>query len=201
MISLLQSHQHTDLTTEERITIPAPSKHSPPATRPQSYKDNLHPELDDIESLSEIIKNKQKWEEFKSWVRNDCESEGSDSDGELLFDRYLIFLEVFLDFQSRHKADPTSEATRQSFLSIANHGEKFFGVERYLKVMDSEMRSEIVDKIKKVKSGSLQPSPEIFSRLYPKVWDKTSELLGHYQNHIIEKHKVTKETKPRKAVL
>ena len=152
-------------------------------------------------TIKSLIKNKQKWKEFKSWVRNECESEGSDSDGELFFDRYLIFLEVYLDFESRHKSEPSSEATRQSFLSIANHEEKFFGVERYLKVIDSEMRSEIVNSIKKVKSGSLQPSPEMFSRLYPKVWDKSSELLGHYQNHIIEKHKVTKEAKPRKAVL
>ena len=134
-------------------------------------------------------------------MRSSCESEASDSDGELFFDRYITFIELYQVFERNFRTSAVSESTKQSFLTLVNHEEKFFSVDRYLRVLDAESRSDIVQHIKNVKSGSQQPSLDVFSRLYSRVWDKSSELLGSYQNYIINKHKVTSDNKSRKGVI
>ena len=65
-----------------------PSRHSPPASRPRSLTGNLHPELDNIESLAEVRGHEAKWAGFVAWLGE--QSEGEDSEGSpLSLARYI----------------------------------------------------------------------------------------------------------------
>ena len=55
------------------------SRHSPPASRPRSLTGNLHPELDNIETLAEVRGDEAKWAGFVAWLGD--QSEGEDSEG------------------------------------------------------------------------------------------------------------------------
>jgi len=175
---------------------PAPSRHSPPASRPSSLDSDLHPELDNIESLDSIRNHGVTWGQFKSWLRE--QNEGHDSDGEpLSLERYAIFLELFSNLERLELSKSNSEQCKSVFLEIMNHKEKFFGNYRCLKVIDVGDRKPILDSAKKVKEGALSPSTEILKIVNQKVEDKLSSLLGSYQNYVLQQTQSTNQRKQK----
>ena len=136
------------------------SRHSPPASRPQSLSGNLHPELDGIESLSEI-KRSTKWTEFVSWLRTQ-EAEGEDEDGRpLTLERYDKFSELVTILETRHSQQPSTKAVREAFLEIVNHEEKFFGKYRCLSCVEAGLRTAIMKEARDVKAGTTFPSLDV----------------------------------------
>ena len=182
-------------------TAPGPqrSRHSPPASRPESLSGNLHPELDGIESLTEI-KRSRRWAEFVSWLRAQ-EAEGEDEEGRpLSLERYAKFSELFTSLETRHSQQPGTQAVREAFLEIVNHEEKFFGKYRCLKCVDSGLRAAIMKEAKDVKVGTKCPSLEILMVINQRVEDRLSELLATYQNYVISKTAETSK-KSSKALI
>ena len=146
----------------------------------------MRPELEDVERLGDIWRNRVKWSEFKTWLREKCEVEGEDSEGQVLsVERYAAFLELFVSLHSEFKRDCRGDNCLNSFLALANHKEKFFSVDRCLKCIDLEIRESVIRDIKSVRRGEMSPSPVIFAQVYKKVFDKLLELLGSYQNHLL----------------
>ena len=163
-----------------------PSRHSPPASRPESLSGNLHPELDGIESLSEI-KTSKKWPEFVTWLRAQ-EAEGEDEEGRALgLERYAVFSELLTILETRQSQQPGTQAVREAFLEIVNHEEKFFGKYRCLKCVDGGLRTAIMKEARDVKAGTKSPSLEILLVINQKVEDRLSELLASYQKYVISK--------------
>ena len=176
-----------------------PSRHSPPASRPQSLSGNLHPELDGIESLSEI-KRSSKWTEFVSWLRTQ-EAEGEDEDGRpLTLERYAKFSELVTILETRHSQQPGTQAVREAFLEIVNHEEKFFGKYRCLKCVDAGLRTAIMKEARGVKAGTSFPSLDVLMVINQRVEDKLSELLATYQKYVVSKTTETKK-KSSKALI
>ena len=173
-----------------------PSRHSPPASRPQSLSGNLHPELDGIESLSEI-KRSSKWTEFVSWLQAQ-EAEGEDEEGRTLtLERYAKFSELVTSLEIRHSQQPGTQAVREAFLQIVNHEEKFFGKYRCLSCIDAGLREAIRDEVKKVKAGAIPQSIDLLLKVNQEVEDKKlSELLASYQTHVIQSAEKQKSSKP-----
>lgn len=161
-----------------------PSRHSPPASRPQSLSGNLHPELDGIESLSEL-RWSTKWTSFKTWLAAQ-EAEGEDEEGRpLSLERYATFSELFTSLETRHAKQPGTQAVREAFLNIVNHEEKFFGKYRCLQCVDSGLREAIRDEAKKVKAGTIPQSIDLLFKVNQEVEDKKlSNLLASYQKHV-----------------
>ena len=175
-----------------------PSRHSPPASRPQSLSGNLHPELDGIESLSELRRS-TKWTSFKTWLAAQ-EAEGEDDCGRpLSLERYATFSELFSSLETRHAQQPGTQAVREAFLNIVNHEEKFFGKYRCLKCVDSGIREAIRDEAKKVKAGTIPQSIDLLLKVNQEVEDKKlSNLLASYQKHVIQ---TAAKQKSRKATV
>ena len=175
-------------TSASTSTDPAPgaqsSRHSPPASRPQSLSGNLHPELDGIESLSEI-KRSPRWPEFVSWLRAQ-EAEGEDEEGRpLSLERYAKFSELVTILETRHSQQPGTQAVREAFLEIVNHEEKFFGKYRCLKCVDGGLRAAVMKEARDVKAGTKFPSLEILMTVNQRVEDRLSELLATYQKYVL----------------
>ena len=161
-----------------------PSRHSPPASRPQSLSGNLHPELDGIESLSELRRS-TKWTSFKTWLAAQ-EAEGEDDCGRpLSLERYATFSELFTSLETRHAQQPGTQAVREAFLNIVNHEEKFFGKYRCLKCVDIGMRSTILKETRNVKAGTTSASPDLLAAVNQRVEDRLSELLASYQKQVL----------------
>ena len=176
-----------------------PSRHSPPASRPQSLSGNLHPELDGIESLSEI-KRSSKWTEFVSWLRAQ-EAEGEDEEGRpLTLERLAKFSELVTSLEARHSQQPGTQAVREAFLQIVNHEEKFFGKYRCLSCVDAGLRTAIMKEARDVKAETKFPSLEILLVINQRVEDKLSELLATYQKYVISKTTETQK-KSSKALI
>ena len=153
------------------------SRHSPPSSRPVS--DVIYPELEDVDNLGSLWKNPEKWSLFKSWLRD--QSEGEDSDGvPLSLERYAVFIELFVAL-----GNAGDDGGHEAFMDIVNHNEKFLGNERCLKCVDAGVRKSVMSDIKKVKQGTMKASPQVFAPIYQKVVDRLIELLGTYQNHLI----------------
>ena len=177
--------------TSSRSTQPSsnpPSKHSPPASRPGSFKQDPHPELDNIETLTEIKKCEEKWEQFKSWLRD--QTEPGEDGSPLSLERYAVFSELHDKFEStKDKSDERKEV----FLQIMNHPLKFFGNYECLHCVDSGMRKVLLEQKKKVKEeGSVAPSSDVFAKVIEGVEDRLSGLLkgeGGYQNYVMNKQK------------
>ena len=72
---------------------------------------------------------------------------------------------------------------------ITEHEEQFLGRERCLRCVDAGGRREVLDNIKSVKAGDVEPGPAVFILLYPNIVDKLGELLGNYQNMVLEVEK------------
>ena len=148
--------------------------------------------LEDVGNLGEIWRNTDKWEDFKSWLR--LQSEGvTDSDGQpLSLERFAIFLEFYVSLDQQFRSQPDSEHCHNLVVEIATHKEEFFGRERCLDCLDSVMRKSTLERIKNVRERKEKPSPVIFAIVYQRVVDKLSELLGSYQNHLLEQHQPNK---------
>ena len=167
---------------------PTPSRHSPPASRPPGVSGRLGSphHLEDVGSLGEIWTNSAKWEEFKSWLRR--KSEGvEDSDGRpLSLERLAIFLELYVSLDQEFRSHPDSEHCHNLVVEIETHHEDFFGRERCLDCIDAGMRKATLERIRNVREGKEKPSPAVFAIVYQRVVDKLSELLGSYQNYLIQ---------------
>ena len=171
---------------------PPPSKRSPPSSHPGSFKTDPHPELDNIESLAEIKKCDEKWEQFKSWLRDQTEL-GEDGTP-LSLERYAVFSELHDTFES---VKDKSDERKAVFLQIMNHPLKFFGNYECLQCVDSGVRKVLLEQKKKVKEGSNEPSSEVFAKVIEGVEDRLSGLLkgeGGYQNYVMNKQKILKQT-------
>ena len=165
------------------------SRHSPPASRPPGVCRSGSPHhLEDVGSLGEIWTNRDKWEEFKSWLRD--LSEGEDSEGRpLSLERYALFLELYVELDQQFRSQPRSPHCHNLVVEIADHPQDFLGRERCLKCVDTAMRKSVLLNIKNVREGKESPSPAVFVILYQRVVDRLSELLGNYQNYLLEKKK------------
>ena len=163
------------------------SRHSPPASRPPGVTRSGSPHhLEDVGSLGEIWTNREKWEEFKSWLGQKSEGE-TDSDGRpLSIERFAIFLELYVSLDQHFRSQPDSEHCLNLVLEIENHNEDFFGRERCLDCIDTGMRKSTLERIRNVREGKEKPSPAVFAIVYQRVLDRLSELLGSYQNHLIQ---------------
>lgn len=169
---------------------PAPSRHSPPASRPASGPGR--PELEDVGSLGEIWTNIEKWEGFKGWLGD--QSEGSDSEGVALsLERYALFLELYVSLDQEFRSQAGSEHCHNLVVEIATHPQDFLGRERCLKCIDSGLRKSVMLNIKHVREGKMDPSPAVFVIVYQRVVDRLAELLGSYQNYLLKQE-------PNKAV-
>ena len=189
----------TTSTSTDSVPGTQKSRHSPPASRPQSLSGNLHPELDGIESLSEI-KRSPRWPEFVSWLRAQ-EAEGEDEEGRpLTLDRYAKFSELVTILETRHSQQPGTQAVREAFLEIVNHEEKFFGKYRCLKCVDAGLRTAIMKEARDVKAGTSFPSLDVLMVINQRVEDKLSELLATYQKYVVSKTTETKK-KSSKALI
>ena len=185
-LSVLIGHIMFQVNKTTKTEPQEPSRHSPPASRPQSLSGNLHPELDGIESLSEI-KRSSKWTEFVSWLRAQ-EAEGEDEEGRpLTLERLAKFSELVTNLETRHSQQPGTQAVREAFLQIVNHEENFFGKYRCLSCVDGGLREAIRDEVKKVKAGAIPQSIDLLLKVNQEVEDKKlSNLLASYQKHVIQ---------------
>lgn len=162
---------------------PAPSRHSPPVSRPTSA---YNTQLDGLGSIGEVWQHQGRWEEFKMYLAR--LSEGEDSDGvPIMLDRYAKFLELFALLDRAEKMGQSSEDKRDILRFVAHHEEDFFGRERCLKVVDGGMRREVMGRLRRAEQGDLEPSTQVLAPVYSRVVDRLSELLGNYQNSLIEK--------------
>ena len=150
--------------------------------------------------LGSVWTDKSKWAQFKSWLRE--QNEGEDDCGmPLSLDRYALFLELYIAFDSNFRSDLKGENVMLSFMNIVNHEEKFFGNYRCLKCLDSGDRKLIIKSVKQVKNGTLEPNPTVFEIVYQKVFDKLLNLLGGFQNKVILSLSDSKSLKNNKSVL
>ena len=167
------------------------SRHSPPASRGPGKSGPHH--LEDVGSLGEIWTNRDKWEDFKSWLRLKSEGE-TDSEGEpLSLERFAIFLELYVSLDQQFRSQPDSEHCLNLVVEIETHREQFLGRERCLDCIDAVMRKTTLERIKNVREGKEKPSPAVFAIVYQRVVDKLSELLGSYQNSLLEQEKSRKK--------
>jgi len=168
---------------------PTPSRHSPPASRPSSQH---LPILEGMGSLSEVWRMPTQWDKFKQYLATLKEDE--DSDGKpLTMERYAIFLELYAMLDQEYNNGTDKERLAKIVDEIAKHEEEFFGRERFLRCLDSATRKEILNNIKQVKAGEEKPGPLVFILIYPKIVDKLGELLGSYQNMVLEEEGKNKE--------
>ena len=150
--------------------------------------------------LGSVWTDKSKWAQFKSWLRE--QNEGEDDCGmPLSLDRYALFLELYIAFDSNFRSDLKGENVMLSFMNIVNHEEKFFGNFRCLKCLDAGDRKLIIKSVKQVKNGTLEPNPTVFEIVYQKVFDKLLNLLGGFQNKVILSLSDSKSLKNNKSVL
>ena len=181
--------------SELQSAPPPTSRHSPPASRPRASlrREDLG-ELEDIERLGDVWSNSEKWEGFKVWLRG--QSEGEDSEGKpLSLERLAIFLELYVGLDQQFRSQPDSEHCLNMVLEIANHQEDFFGRERCLKCLDTAMRKTVLLNVKNVKEGKESPSPAVFAIVYQRVVDRLLQLLGSYQNYLLQQQGQNKAVK------
>lgn len=165
---------------------PVPSRHSPPASRPSSHHVNT---LEGMGNLNEVFSMAKQWEQFKQYLATF--SEGEDSDGQpLTMVRYANFLEMFARLDTEHKMGQGKERIVQMVMEIADSKEQFLGRERCLQCIDSGVRREVLNNIKNVRSGNADAGPNVFILIYPRVVDKLGEMLGNYQNRILEEEAI-----------
>jgi len=134
----------------------------------------------------------KQWDKFKQYLTTLKEDE--DSDGKpLTMERYAIFLELYAMLDQHYNEGASKETLEKMVDEIAEHEEDFFGRERFLRCLDSATRREILKNVKHVKAGEEKAGPLVFILIYPKIVDKLSELLGSYQNMVLEEEGKNKE--------
>ena len=134
----------------------------------------------------------KQWDKFKQYLATI--SEGEDSDGQSLsMERYAIFLELYAKLDMEYNAGADKARLVQLIGEIADHEEEFLGRERCLRCVDSAMRREVLNNVKMAKAGSDNAGPIVFMLIYPRVVDKLGEMLGTYQNMLLDEEGVKKE--------
>ena len=134
----------------------------------------------------------KQWDKFKQYLATLKEDE--DSDGKpLTMERYAIFLELYAMLDQEYNEGAGKERLVKVVDEIAKHEEEFFGRERFLRCLDSATRREILNNVKQVKAGEEKPGPLVFILIYPKIVDKLGELLGNYQNMVLEEERKNKK--------
>ena len=133
----------------------------------------------------------KQWGKFKQYF---CTlNEGEDSEGNsLLMVRYATFLEMYARLDN---SGTNRDRLVQLVDQIAEHDEQFLGRERCLRCIDSGMRREVLNNIKMAKAGSEKAGPTVFILIYPRVVEKLEEMLGNYQNMLMEEEKKKKKEK------
>lgn len=140
-------------------------------------------------TLTDYWKDANSWAKFTSYLEK--MDEGTDSDGRpMSLARYALFLELYvaLDQAERVEARPESEL-KDMVLSIRDHQEDFFGIERCLRCIDKGMRSQVLTNLKKVSQDEIAAGTWIYQPVYPRVLDKINELTGHYHSEVKLKEK------------
>lgn len=126
-----------------------------------------------------------QWDKFKEYLATI--SEGEDSAGKpLTMKRYATFLEMYARLDMEYRQGDVRENLVQLVEQIAENEEQFLGRERCLKCIDMGVRREVLKNIKSVKMGSEEAGPKVFILIYPRVVDKLGEMLGNYQNTVLE---------------
>eukprot|EP00092_Neocalanus_flemingeri_P003450 GFUD01003699.1.p1 GENE.GFUD01003699.1~~GFUD01003699.1.p1 ORF type:complete len:240 (+),score=106.74 GFUD01003699.1:41-721(+) len=166
------------------------SPHSPPTSLHSSHP---LPYLEGLGSLSEVWSMPQQWDKYKQYLATI--SEGEDSEGQpLSMVRYATFLEMYARLDMEYRRGEGRERLIQLVKEIAEHEEQFLGRERCLKCVDAGMRKEVLERVKNVKNGSEEAGPRVFILIYPRVVDRLGEMLGNYQNTLLEEEgEVTKK--------
>merc|ERR1711874_686526 len=100
-----------------------------------------------------------------------------------------IFLELYARLDKEHREGRDKTRLMEMVSEISEHEEKFLDRERCLRCVDAGARREVLNNIKSVKAGEVEPGPAVFILLYPKIVDKLGELLGNYQNVVLEEEK------------
>merc|ERR1711874_21381 len=158
-----------------------PSRHSPPASPSSQHI----PLLEGLGSLEEVWSMGKQWDRFKQYLATT--SEGEDSEGKpLSMERYAIFLELYALLDKEYREGGDKARLVEMVNEIAEHEEEFMGRERCLRCVDSGARREVLANIKSVKAGKAEAGPSVFILIYPKIVDKLGELLGNYQNMLLE---------------
>jgi len=195
-LGLQQDTPSTPTASQPAVPLPAPttpltptdnckkSRHSPPVSRPCSSEYN-HP-LEGLGSIEEVWQDRARWAEFRIYLANINENNDSD-DRPILADRYAVFLELYADLDAAERRNAATPEKLVLFNKIHQHDEMFFGRERCLKCIDAGKRSQVLKDIKSVKNKEKEPGTIILANVYSRVIDKLGELLGNYQNSLIEK--------------
>eukprot|EP00091_Calanus_sinicus_P000847 TRINITY_DN10803_c0_g1_i2.p1 TRINITY_DN10803_c0_g1~~TRINITY_DN10803_c0_g1_i2.p1 ORF type:complete len:182 (-),score=58.95 TRINITY_DN10803_c0_g1_i2:143-688(-) len=168
--------------------LSSPSRHSPPRSRPSSQS---IPILEGLGSLSEVWSMPEQWVIFKQYLTT--LSEGEDSEGNpLSMVRYATFLELYARLDMEYNSGAYRDRLVEMIDEIAEHEEQFLGRERCLRCLDSGMRREVLENIKMVKAGG-EAGPTVFIVIYPRVVEKLEEMLGNYQNMVMEEDQKKKK--------
>ena len=101
-------------------------------------------------------------------------------------ERYAIFLELYIRLDTEYNNKAVKNTMAKLIEEIADHEEEFLGRERCLRCVDSAMRREVLENIKIAKIGGEEVGPTVFKLIYPRVVDKLGEMLGNYQNILLE---------------
>ena len=138
----------------------------------------------------------EQWAQFKDYLAT--LNEGEDSEGNpLSMVRYATFLELYARLDLEYNSGAHTDRLLQMVDEIAEHDEQFLGRERCLRCVDSGMRREVLNNIKMTKAGSEKAGPTVFILIYPRVVEKLEEMLGNYQNMLIEEDQKKKKKEKR----
>ena len=134
----------------------------------------------------------EQWEKFKQYLA--IINEGEDSEGNSLsMVRYATFLEMYARLYMEYNSGTHSDRLVQLVDEIAEYEEQFLGRERCLKCIDSGTRREVLNNIKMAKACSENAGPTVFILLYPRVVEKLEEMLGNYQNMLMDEDQKRKK--------
>ena len=120
----------------------------------------------------------EQWGKFKGYLKTLIE--GKDSEGNTL--SMVRYARLDMEYNSGTHSDRLLQMVDE----IAEHDEEFLGRERCLKCIDSGMRREVLNNIKMAKACTLNAGPTVFILLYPRVVEKLEEMLGNYQNMLMD---------------
>ena len=125
-------------------------------------------------------------------------NEGEDSEGNpLSMVRYATFLDLYARLDLEYNSGAHRDRLVQLVDEIAEHEEQFLGRERCLRCIDSGMRREVLNNIKMAKASSEKAGPTVFILIYPRVVEKLEEILGNYQNMLMEEDQKKKKKEKR----
>ena len=134
----------------------------------------------------------EQWGKFKEYLATI--NEGEDSEGNpLSMMRYATFLDLYARLDMEYNSSTHSDRLVQLVDQIAEHDEQFLGRERCLRCIDSGMRREVLNNIKMAKACSENAGPTVFILIYPRVVEKLEEMLGNYQNMLMDEDQKRKK--------